>query len=61
MLCAGFLLMWCFVEAPQTPTLDTLSFCDAYRVVKMSHADTRGTKERVAENNRIWREKCSAK
>lgn len=55
MWCVGILLMFCQSPDP-APVVDT--FCLKYRPVRLSHADTRGTKEQADINNRVWKSSC---
>ena len=57
--CLGLLIvMWC--SSSEAPTKN-LTFCDGYTPVRMAHEDTRQTKEGVATNNAIYKEKCMVK
>jgi hypothetical protein len=62
MTCVGLILAyWCFAEPASAPQSPALAFCDGYRPTRMSHADTRETKEQVAANNAVWRSACGSR
>lgn len=51
MVCFGLLfVMWCGPQAGQ-PSTSISDFCQIARPIRMSHSDTRGTKEQVAREN----------
>ena len=55
MICYGLLfVMWC----AQDPLPVTDSYCVTYKPVMWSSGDTRGTKEQVDVNNRVWKKLC---
>lgn len=51
MVCFGLLfVMWC--EGPKAAPSPALSdYCQIAKPIRMSHSDTRGTKEQVAREN----------
>ena len=47
MWCVGLFVMWC--GAAEAPVVH--SYCQIAKPIRMSHSDSRGTKEQIAREN----------
>lgn len=56
MMCFGLLIMFCQPPAAP-PVVDT--YCQNFKPIRWSPADTRKTKEDVDTENRKWKRLCS--
>ena len=61
MTCIGFGLIFVMLEctSAQVPATAGAKFCDIYKPITWSKADTRLTKEQVDSNNRVWKKLCN--
>lgn len=60
MNCTGFAFVLAFIQCsqPAPPATAGAKFCDVYKPIYWSTADTRQTKEQVDEANRVWKKLC---
>lgn len=60
MWCFGILAMYC-VAAQPAPITQGATFCQVYKPIYWSPADTRKTKEQTDSLNRQWKRLCQKK